>query len=269
LRIGVAHRSAAIAGGGTWALGIVDFNQSRWDDALERFLRIAEPAPGVSTPFISAMTAPDRVELGRRTGRLDVARHALGQFEAWAPRMPARWPQPLLEHCRALVADGEEATQHFEAALALAEHARPLDRARTHLLYGEHLRRERRRVDARVQLRTALEGFERLNAVSWAERTRSELRATGETARRRDVSTLGELTPQELQVGRLVASGLSNKEVAAQLFLSPRTIEAHLRGVFAKLDVTSRMQLARHPQFGDPTDASAAAAAEAAVHVHH
>ena len=110
---------------------------------------------------------------------------------------------------------------------------------------GEHLRRHRHRSDAREHLRAALEGFERLDAASWADRARAELRASGETARKRDPSRLSQLTPQELQIARFVAEGLSNKEVAAQLFLSPRTIDAHLRNVFAKLGISSRTQLAR------------------------
>jgi DNA-binding NarL/FixJ family response regulator len=98
-----------------------------------------------------------------------------------------------------------------------------------------------------VQLRAALEAFERIRAGPWAERARAELRASGETARKRDPSTVDQLTPQELQIARFVAQGLSNKEVAAQLFLSPRTIEHHLRHVFSKLGIKSRTQLARIP----------------------
>src|SRR5262249_4401563 len=123
---------------------------------------------------------------------------------------------------------------------------RPFDCARSQLLYGEFLRRERRRTDAREQLRAALEIFEQLRAETWAERARVELRATGETARKRDPSTIGDLTPQELQIARLVGEGNSNKEVAAQLFLSPRTVEYHLRKVFVKLGITSRAELIRH-----------------------
>ena len=96
-------------------------------------------------------------------------------------------------------------------------------------------------------MRAALEGFDQLGAEPWADRARAELRASGETARRRDPSAIAQLTPQELQVARLVAEGLSNKEVAAQLFLSPRTIDSHLRSVFSKLDISSRTQLARMP----------------------
>ena len=120
----------------------------------------------------------------------------------------------------------------------------PFDRARTELSYGEWLRRQHRRVDARRHLRTALELFEQLAVSPWEARARSELRASGETARRRDPSTRDQLTPQELQISRLVAAGRTNPEVAAQLFLSPRTIDYHLRKVFAKLEIASRGDLA-------------------------
>ena len=146
---------------------------------------------------------------------------------------------------RALLAPADEAAHEFERALELHEEDdRGFDRARTALLYGEALRRERRRVDARAQLAAALDGFERLGAEAWARRARAELRASGATARTRDPSTVSQLTPQELQIAHFVAEGLSNKEVAAQLFLSPRTIDYHLRNVFAKLGITSRTQLA-------------------------
>ena len=163
----------------------------------------------------------------------------------------------MLEDCRALAAPPDEAEAHFEAALERIAAARPLDRARVHLHYGEHLRRERRRIDARVHLRAALEGFERLGAVPWAERARRELRATGETARKRNISPLAELTPQELQVARLVGEGATNKAVAAQLFVSPKTVEYHLRKVFAKLGIASRSELIRL-DLGSEQDAGAA-----------
>ena len=113
------------------------------------------------------------------------------------------------------------------------------------MAYGEFLRRDRRRVEAREHLRTALDAFERLGATLWAERARVELRASGQTARKRDPSTRDELTAQELQIARFVSEGLANREVAAQLFLSPRTIDFHLRNIFRKLDITSRTALAR------------------------
>ena len=121
----------------------------------------------------------------------------------------------------------------------------PLQRARTELLYGEWLRRERRRTDARGHLRTALEMFRTMSAAPWAERAEAELQATGETARKRDVSAAEQLTPQELQIAGLVTEGLTNKEIAAQLFLSPRTVDYHLRKVFTKLGIASRTELIR------------------------
>jgi DNA-binding CsgD family transcriptional regulator len=134
----------------------------------------------------------------------------------------------------------------FRESLAHHAHAgRPFEAARTHLALGEFLRRIRRRVDAREDLRTALRIFDDLGATPWAERARQELRASGETARKRDESTATALTPQERQVARQVAEGLSNREVAAQLFLSPRTIDFHLRNVFAKTGISSRGELAR------------------------
>jgi DNA-binding CsgD family transcriptional regulator len=200
------------------------------------------------------MSAPDRLEAAVRVGRLDDARSALAEFEQWATSSRALWAQPRLASCRALVATGNDAERHLEEAMRDLALARPFDRARIQFLYGEHLRRRRRRLDARVQLRQALVAFEAVGAEPWAERTRGELRATGETARRREASTVDQLTPQELQIARYVAEGLSNREIAARLFLSPRTIDSHLRNVFAKLAITSRMQLARIPLGDEQAD---------------
>jgi DNA-binding CsgD family transcriptional regulator len=150
-------------------------------------------------------------------------------------------------HCRALLSDdeGEARTLFSDALEAHAEAARPFERARSELAYGEFLRRARHRVEAREHLRAALDGFEGLGATLWAERARVELRASGQTARKRDESTRAELTEQELQIARFVAEGLTNREVAAQLFLSPRTIDFHLRNVYRKLGISSRTALAR------------------------
>jgi DNA-binding CsgD family transcriptional regulator len=198
----------------------------------------------IDDPLRAGQALPDAVEAAARAGELDRAREGLAVLEARAGSSRQPWVQARLESCRAILTDGEEASAHFEKAIAFGPAERPFDHARIQLLYGEHLRRLHRRTDARVQLRAALEGFERARAEPWAERARAELRASGETARKRDPSTIDQLTPQELQIAGLVAEGLSNKEIAAQLFLSPRTIDYHLRKVFAKLGITSRMQLA-------------------------
>jgi DNA-binding CsgD family transcriptional regulator len=146
---------------------------------------------------------------------------------------------------RALASDGEVAESLYGQSIAHLSRTRlRLELARTHLLYGEWLRRERRRIDARNHLRTALEAFTSMGAEAFASRAERELLATGEHARKRTVETLGELTPQEGQISRLVARGHTNREIAAQLFISPSTVEYHLRKVFRKLDVKSRTQLA-------------------------
>jgi ATP/maltotriose-dependent transcriptional regulator MalT len=229
-----------------WALAMLDLAAGRPDEAATRLAALGAAPPGVGHPFIQMTSAADLIEASIRSGRPELpgpAMFALGRF---ADDGSPAWARALAARCVALQATGTEAEQAYLEALHLhSDGARPLDWARTELLFGEFLRRGRRRVEAREHLRAALERFERLEALPWAERARAELRASGETARKRDPSTLLELTPQELQVARFVAEGLSNKEVAAQLFLSPRTIDAHLRNVYSKLSITSRTQLAR------------------------
>jgi DNA-binding CsgD family transcriptional regulator len=247
LELAAAHGLPARATYAVYVLAMLELGQGRWTEALEHFRVLTDPRPDVGDAFLAKGAAPDVIEAAVRAGRHDEASQALSEFEDWAARSTYPWVQPRLASCRALLTDGAEASGHFEDALRAGADGGPFDLARIQLLYGEHLRRERRRADARIQLRAALEAFERYRAESWADRARAELRASGETARRRDPSTVDQLTPQELRIARLVAQGLSNKEVAAQLFLSPRTVDHHLRHVFKKLGITSRTQLARVP----------------------
>ncbi len=198
--------------------------------------------------LVRRMVAIDPIDAALRSGDRDSARVELAELESFAAATGAAWAAAAAEHGRALLAADGDAERYFERALAHhARSPRRIDRARTELAFGEHLRRIRRRVDARAHLRAALKTFEEVGAAPWAERARQELRASGETARRRDDSPPTELTPQELQVARLVAEGLSNRDVAARLFVSPRTVEFHLRNVFAKAGVTSRAALAHLP----------------------
>lgn len=227
-----------------YALALLDLGRARWVDALDRLDSLREGGSGSLDPVVGH-TFPDKIEAAVRASRPEDALAALPLFEAWASYAGARSAQPRLAACRGLLAVGDEATEHLEEAVRLAGDAHAFDQARIQLLYGEHLRRVRRRTDSRVHLRAALEAFERLRAEPWAERARAELRASGETARKRDPITVDQLTPQELQIARYVAEGLTNKEVAERLFLSPRTIDSHLRNVFAKLGISSRTQLAR------------------------
>ena len=154
-----------------------------------------------------------------------------------------------LARARALIAPSADRAERLflEALSHHTDHAEPFQRARTALAYGEFLRRGQRRTEARVLLRDALATFEGLNTPLWADRARAELEATGITARKRNPSTLDTLTPQELRIAKLVAGGASNRDVAAQLFLSSKTVEYHLRKVFMKLGVSSRVELAHQP----------------------
>ena len=225
------------------ALALLDLGLGRPSPALDRLLgSVLDMRP--ESDYVFVLGVPDAVEAAVRSQRLDdVVPHLDRYRECFAPSCN-RARLALLARCEAL-ADEVDAERHFGDAVELSDALSPFDRARTQLLYGEWLRRQRRRTDARPRLRTALDQFAQLGARPWETRARSELRASGETARRRDPSTRDQLTPQELQIARLVAGGMSNPEVAGQLFLSPRTIDYHLRKVFAKLEITSRAELAR------------------------
>ncbi len=224
------------------AIGMLALATGQAEQALEQFAALAGSGyRGTALP-----TIPDLVEAAVRAGRAERSHEPLSRYLAWAEAVRSTELGALAERSRALLASGEDANRRFQGALR--QHARtdrPLEHARTELLYGEYLRRERRRVEARPHLRIALETFERLGAPIWAERARRELRATGETARKRNRGTLDQLTPQELHVVRMISQGLTNREAAAQLFLSPRTVDYHLRQVFSKLGITSRAELIR------------------------
>jgi DNA-binding CsgD family transcriptional regulator len=184
------------------------------------------------------------VEAAVRAQRLDVARTALDRLEARTRAAGTDWALGIQARSRALLADGDEADALYREAIArLARTRIAVHGARARLLYGEWLRRENRRLDAREHLRVAHELFARMGAEAFAERARRELLATGETVRRRTAETRSELTAQEAQVARLAAEGCTNPEIGAQLFISPRTVEYHLRKVFTKLDIASRKEL--------------------------
>lgn len=187
------------------------------------------------------------VEAAVRSGERQTAADALAALEPWALATGTHWALGLLARCRALLADDGHAEADYQLAI---EHLRQTriapELARAHLVYGEWLRRRRRRRDAREQLRAAFQLFERLGMVAFASRARAELRATGEHATRRAPGSADEvLTPQETQIARLAGEGATNAEIAARLFISAATVEYHLHKVFRKLGITTRVQLAR------------------------
>ena len=196
-------------------------------------------------PAVARMAATDRIDAAVRAGEPALARSWVTDLAEFADATGRPWALAGVAYGRAMTADGDDADALFTEALADHSRAgRAYDQARTHLAYGEWLRRSQRRVDAREHLRHALETFGDLRAEPLVERATAELRASGETARKRDPSTLVDLTPMERKVAQLVASGLSNKDVAAQIWVSPRTVAFHLRNVFAKAGISSRGELA-------------------------
>ncbi|WP_344322423.1 helix-turn-helix transcriptional regulator, partial [Streptomyces macrosporus] len=231
-----------------WALARCDLGRGRPHEAAARLDPLVGSAPGVGQGHfaLQALAAPCLAEAAALAGDTATARRAVAYFTEWTavtadPLAPAQ-----LARCRALLAAPEEAPALF--ARALEEHARTdsdFERGRTQLLHGKALRRARRPGAARGVLRDALLAFERCGAHGWAEQARAELRATGEAAGADGPRVLGRLTPQQLRIARCVAEGATNREVALRLSVSPRTVDHHLRNVFAVLGIRSRVELTR------------------------
>jgi DNA-binding CsgD family transcriptional regulator len=233
-----------VVGFAEWALGMLELTLGRPSEATERLLLVSAGERSESNPLTALWSIPDLIEAAARAGRLDEAADRFDRYTDWVHHSPSPARLSLLARCRALAGEGDVREQ-FETALAAGAALSPFEQARTELLYGEWLRRERQGREARRHLRRAADLFRQVGAPPWEERAEAELRATGEKARRRDPSTLDQLTPQELQIAGLVADGMTNREIAAQLFLSPRTIDYHLRKVFSKLGLSSRTELVR------------------------
>jgi DNA-binding CsgD family transcriptional regulator len=234
------HEVWAIEALGMLALGLGE--TERAVEHLEHQRRLVDEL-GITDPDLSPV--PELIDAATRRGHHDEARRLADEFSAAADAKGQPWSLARALRVRGLVAEDASFASLFEEALA--QHASTPDAfetARTQLAYGERLRRARNRKLAREQLRGALATFELLDARPWTDRARAELAATGERLRRRDPSTIDELTPQELQIALLLAGGKTTREAAAAMFLSPKTIEYHLRHVYLKLDIHSREELA-------------------------
>jgi DNA-binding CsgD family transcriptional regulator len=232
--------------GADCALALLDLGFARYQPALDR-LEAVMGGPGRHHPQL-LYTYPDHVEAAVRAGRPDLAARPLAQFTAWAGATGQRWAAAVAARCAALAASDSDAGRLWRQAIAAHQgDGRPFEQARTRLLYGEWLRRSQRRADAREHLLAAAAAFAQMGARPWQDRAEAELRAAGAAPPAvAPGDPLARLTPQELQVVRLAAAGASNKQIGAQLFLSPRTVGYHLYKAFPKLGVTSREELARY-----------------------
>lgn len=255
-RIAAPHGLAQAATLSQWARARADLARGRLPEAAARLGPLVGAGPRHGHFALRMLAVPCFVEAAARTGQAEAARSALAEFTHWAaqgadPQAPAQ-----LARCQALLSDGDGCEPLYAAALAHHEEAGgDFERGRTQLLYGAWLRRRRRPGEARGRLRDALVSFERGGALGWAAQTRAELRATGDAAPAEPVGPLALLTPQQLRIARCVAEGATNREVALRLSVSPRTVDHHLRNVFAALGVRSRVELSRWVDRAEKTTA--------------
>jgi DNA-binding NarL/FixJ family response regulator len=224
-----------------WARSLLFNGLGRYREALAAAEEASNDTPEL---FVAVWAAAELLEAATRSHEPEAANRAFERIVAATSVAPTDWALGIRARCHALLSDGVAAEALYQEAIdRLARTRLRPELARAHLVYGEWLRREQRRVDARAQLRAAHERFVAIGMEAFAERARQELLATGEKVRTRSVETRDELTGQERQIARLARDGLSNPEIGARLFLSSRTVEWHLRKVFAKLGITSRREL--------------------------
>jgi DNA-binding CsgD family transcriptional regulator len=250
-RAPMAPQAAAAPGGtvdtiGSYTTALYYNGIGRYQEALAAASIAAERSAGLG---FALWALPEFVEAAARSGDREAAAEGLERLRATTGPSATDWALGLEARCHALVlaaGDDPAAEERYRESIDRLGRTRiAAHLARSRLLYGEWLRREKRRIDARAQLRAAREMFNRMGADGFAARTERELAATGERVRKRDIRPVVELTPQEAQIARLASEGQTNPEIAAQLFLSPRTVEYHLHKIFTKLDITARGQLAR------------------------
>ena len=247
LRAGAIEAATAF---GEWsAIEVAEWATSVLHNGLGEYAEAAaaaERAYDLDVLGLGVWVQPELIEAAVRNGDRPAAEAAFARLVERSSRSSTAWGRGIEAATRALLSEGAQAEElYLEAVDQLSRSRLAVLHARAILNYGEWLRREHRRVDARAQLKAAHAAFESMGAHGFAERARRELLATGETVRKRSIDTRDELTPQEAQIARLAAERMTNPEIAAQLYLSHRTVEYHLRKVFAKLDISSRRELAR------------------------
>jgi DNA-binding CsgD family transcriptional regulator len=225
-----------------WAAAVLYNGLARYEEAASA---ARQASLNTFEPWVSTFALPELVEAAARGGDAELAREALERLAVSTQHCGTDFGLGVEARSRALLNDGPAADDLYRKAIERLSRTRLRpELARAHLVHGEWLRRENRRVDARQQLRAAHEMFAAIGMEAFAERARNELQASGENVRKRTVETRDDLTAQERQIARLARDGLSNPEIGARLFLSPRTVEWHLRNVFNKLGIRSRRELA-------------------------
>jgi len=224
-----------------WARSVLMNGLGRYEEALAAGIQASDDTPEL---FVSMWSLSEVVEAAGRLGETELAERALARLQDHTEASDEEWALGIAARSRALLGDGEAAERLYREAIDRLGRTRLRpEHARSRLLYGEWLRRANRRVDARHELRAAHDAFAAMGADAFAERARHELQATGAKVRRRRDETRDELTPQEEHIARLAREGRTNPEIGAELFLSPRTVEWHLKKVFTKLGITSRRAL--------------------------
>ena len=227
-----------------WVTAVLRNGLCQYDEALAAAEQGSSQYP--DEPGLAALSMAELIEAAARTGQPERAADAMRYLSQATATAGSDWALGIQARSRALLSDGEPAENLYREAIERLSRTRVrVELARAHLVYGEWLRRQNRRVDARDQLRTAYEMLAAMGIDGFAERARRELLATGETVRKRTDETAGQLTGQEAQIARLAGEGNTNPEIGAQLFLSPRTVEYHLHKAFRKLGVSSRRELRR------------------------
>jgi DNA-binding CsgD family transcriptional regulator/tetratricopeptide (TPR) repeat protein len=243
-RVGLQFGARAVLSVVQLARGLTALGAGRHDVAYAQLRRMFNANDPAYHRMESCWAIGNLAEAAVHSGHADEIRPVMEELERLAGQTPSPWLHVAMRHARALLADDADAEALFQAGLEADLTRWPFDRARLLLAYGAWLRRQRRVAEARVPLRAARDGFDALGVASWGERARQELRASGETSRTRTPEARDRLTPQELQIARMAAEGLTNREIGQKLYLSHRTVGAHLRRIFPKLGVASRRHLA-------------------------
>jgi DNA-binding CsgD family transcriptional regulator len=242
-RVALPAGASVVLAAAQCARGLSALGHGRHADAYDQLRRLFDPGDSAYHHMLRCWAIGDLAEAARHSDHREQARVVMSELEALARETPSPRLHVGLLYARPLLADEEDAEPLYRAALGTDMAHWPLYRARLQLAFGEWLRRARRTAESRAPLRAARDAFDALGVGPWGERARQELRASGESSRRRTPDTLDELTPQELQIAQMAAGGLSNREIGQMLYLSHRTVETHLYHLFPKLGVTSRAQL--------------------------